>query len=76
MLLFQKLVDETQMPTTHEATSHHCSQSSYPSEPFRIIHFTMRHPVVISFLTSKLARSIFLALMQHPNTHIDGYHLL
>ena len=22
------------------------SQSFYPSEPFRIIHFTMRHPVV------------------------------
>ena len=23
------------------------SQPFYPSEPFRIIHFTMRHPVVL-----------------------------
>ena len=26
------------------------SQSFYPSEPFRIIHFTMRHPVYSTFL--------------------------
>ena len=48
MLLFWKLVDETQMSTAPKATSHHSSrisQSFYPSEPFRISHFTMRHPV-------------------------------
>ena len=28
------------------------SQSFYPSEPFRIIHFTMRHPVYIFWLWS------------------------
>ena len=56
MLLFRKLVDETQMPTTHETTWHHSfffkksddpsnPQSSTTSEPFRIIRFNMRHPV-------------------------------
>ena len=55
MLLFRKLVDETQMPTTHETTWHHHfkkiyvdpsnPQSSTTSEPFRIIRFNMRHPV-------------------------------
>jgi hypothetical protein len=48
MLLFRELGDEIQMPTSLEATSYHSSvqeysQSFYPSEPFRIPHFTIRH---------------------------------
>ena len=31
-----------------------------------------RGVVVIFFLTSKLASSIFVALTKHPNTHIEG----
>ena len=48
MLLFLKVVDETQMPNPPEATRHHDQEnyrSYYPSEPFRITRFTMRHPV-------------------------------
>ena len=48
MLLFWKLVDETQMSTSNEATKHPTSKkcwSFYPSEPFSFTRFTMRHPV-------------------------------
>ena len=48
MSIFWKLVDEAQMSTTLEAIAtivQENSQSFYSSEPFRISHFTMRHPV-------------------------------
>ena len=34
------------------------SQSFYPSEPFRISHFTMRHPVTVQTFVRKLIKAI------------------
>ena len=52
MLLFCKLVDETQMSNPPEATIIQENYwSFYPSEPFRITHFKMRHPVCTYFYT-------------------------
>ena len=51
MLLFQKLVDETQISTPPEDTRYHNSRkywSFYPSEPFRMLNFNMRYPVPTS----------------------------
>ena len=56
-------MDETQMSTTPEATSHHNSrnsQSFYPSEPFRISHFTMRHPVAASTQPNQVGSRFFM----------------
>ena len=49
MLFFSNLVDETQMSKPPKATRHHQEnyQHFYPSEPFRILRFQMRHPVFI-----------------------------
>ena len=49
MSFFWKLVDETQKCNPPEATRYHNSRkylSFYPSEPFRILRFNMRHPVL------------------------------
>ena len=48
MLLFWKMIDETQISKPPEATIHHDSRNYgpfYPSEPFTFAHFNMRHPV-------------------------------
>ena len=48
MLLFWKMIDETQISKPPEATTHHDSRNYgpfYPSEPFTFAHFNMRHPV-------------------------------
>ena len=50
MSFFSKLDDETQKCNPPEATRHHNSRkylSLYPSEPFRILRFNMRHPVYV-----------------------------
>ena len=49
MVLFWKLVDETQISTPPKATRHHNSTKYwffYPSEPFSYDHFKMIHPVL------------------------------
>ena len=48
MSFFWKLVDATQKCNPLEAPRHHNSRkylSFYPSEPYRILRFNMRHPV-------------------------------
>jgi hypothetical protein len=48
MLLFWKLVDETQISKPPEPNRHHNSinyESIYPSELFYFAYFNMRHPV-------------------------------
>ena len=50
MLLFWNLVNETQISNPPEPAMHHNSKkdkywSFYPSEPFTLYRFTMRHPV-------------------------------
>ena len=49
MLLFWKLVDETQMSHPPEPTRHHKSSKSLiflPSKPFSFVHFNMINPVL------------------------------
>ena len=59
------------------------SQSFYPSEPFRISHFTMRHPVnSTSFFSSSILSIVFTWCIQKPkifnailSLHCCGSHL-
>ena len=59
MLLFWELINETQMGKTPEPTRHHNSRISfYPSEPFTLDHFTMRHPVYNKISTVFMPRYV------------------
>ena len=60
MSIFWKLVAETQMSKSPEATGHHNSTknwSFYSSEPFSFVHFNMIHPVLVMYLCKNIQRT-------------------
>ena len=63
MVLFLKLVDETQISTTLESTRHYNSTKLLIlllSEPFSFDHFNMIHPVLDLNIANLFLSNIFL----------------